>query len=115
MSIKVGEIGKDLYVGTSFDMNAAPFTSLALNFISPDGTVTFTRTSAANNITAPNVTSPALPNVGNLPANTYMLYKTQAVDFAVDGNWTVSTQYEDATSLFYGDTTILVIEPNGQA
>ena len=110
MTIKVGEVGKSLYVGTTFDMNAAPFTVLELKFTSPDGTITFSRTDSGDGITAPAVDSPALPNVGVLPANTYMLYLTQAGDFTVDGDWQVCAEYQDAApSIFFGDDTVLTI------
>lgn len=109
MTIKVGEVGKSLYVGTGFDLNAAPFTQIALKFTSPDGVTTFTRTDA-DGITAPAVDSPALDNTGVLPANTYMLYLTQAIDFAVSGDWQVCAEYQDAVpSIFFGDDTTLTI------
>jgi len=111
MTIKVGEIGKSLYVGTTFDMNAAPFTVITLRFTSPDGLTGFTRDSTSDGITAPAVASPALVGTGILPANTYALYLTQATDFAVSGNWSVCLQYEDAApSLFSGDDAVLTIE-----
>lgn len=111
MSIKVGEIGKSLYVGTTFDLNAAPFTALKLKFTSPDGNTTFERDDTTDGITAPAVDSPAQDNVGVLPANTYMLYKTQANDFAVAGNWKVCAEYQDAApSLFFGDDATIVVE-----
>lgn len=111
MSIKVGEIGKSLYVGTTFDLNAAPFTVLKLKFTSPDGNTTFERDNTSDGITAPAVDSPSLDNVGVLPANTYMLYKTQEADFAVDGDWKVCAEYQDAVpSKFFGDDTVVTIE-----
>jgi len=111
MTIKIGEVGKSLYVGTSFDLNDAPFTVLKLKFTSPDGTITFERTDTVDGITAPAVDSPSLPNVGVLPANTYMLYLTQAADFTVAGDWTVCSEYQDAApSLFFGDDTTLTVE-----
>ncbi len=110
MSVKVGEVGKSIYVGTTFDLNAAPFTELTLNFTSPDGTITFSRTTA-DGITAPAVDSPALETTGVLPANTYALYLTQASDFTVAGNWNICLTYEDALpSLFYGDDAVLPVE-----
>jgi len=46
-----------------------------------------------------------------LPANTYMLYLTQAADFTVAGDWTVCSEYQDAApSLFFGDDTTLTVE-----
>ena len=103
MTIKAGEVGKTIYVGTTFDVNAAPFTVISLTFTAPDGTTTFTRTDPL--VAAPAVDSPALPNVGVLPANTYLTYLTQASDF-IAGDWTVCSGYEDAVpSLFIGDET----------
>lgn len=115
MSIKVGEVGKSLYVGTTFDVNAAPFSELTLNFVSPDGSITFSRTTA-DGITAPAVASPALDSTGVLPANTYLLYLTQASDFITSGEWTVQAQYEDsAPSLFLGCVATLTILPAGDS
>jgi len=111
MTIKVGEIGKSLYVGTSLDLNAEPFTLLKLKFTSPDGNTTFERDSDSDGITAPAVDSPSLDNVGVLSANTYMLYKTQELDFTVAGDWTVCAEYQDAVpSKFFGDDSVLTIE-----
>lgn len=110
MSIKVGEIGRDIYVGTSFDLSAN--TELTIKFTSPSGTIIVTKTSA-DGVTAPAVDSPALPGVGVFPANTYMLYTTQAGDFDSGGvgDWTVCTVYDDATpKKYFGDDTTLTIE-----
>ena len=113
MSVKIGEIGKGIYLGTGsdLDLNDAPFTALAIKFTSPDGIVTFTRTNP--DVTAPAVDSPSLENVGILPANNYMLYLTQDGDFDLGGagEWTVCTEYEDAApSKFMGDDTTITIE-----
>lgn len=111
MSIKVGEVGKSLYVGTTFNLNDAPYTLLKLKFTSPDKTISFTRDSDSDGIIAPTINSPALDNVGILPANTYMLYKTQEADFTIHGDWTVCCEYQDAApSKFFGDDTIITIE-----
>lgn len=113
MSVKETEVGKSVYVGTAFNLNTAPFTVLKLNFTNPDGVTKFSRTDSADGITAPAVASPSLPNVGVLPANTYMLYKTQAADFPLGsaGDWKLCSEYEDAApSKFFGDDTVLTVE-----
>lgn len=107
MTIRPGEIGKELYVGTGFDLSSN--TELTLNFKLTDRNISFSRNSA-DGVTAPGIDSPDLPDVGILPANTYMLYITQANDFAFRGAWCVNAQYEDATSvLFIGDNATLTV------
>lgn len=109
MAIKIGEIGKTIFVGTTFDMNAVPFTLITLKFTAPTGGTSFVRTTPT--VTVPNVDSPNLANVGVLPANTYASYLTDGVDFDVVGDWAVCLQYEDAVpSLFSGDDTTVTVE-----
>jgi hypothetical protein len=119
VSIKVGEIGRDLYVGTSFDLSSN--TELIINFTSPDGSVSFSK-AKADGVTAPAVDSPALPSSGDfsggvLPANTYMMYTTDGTEFVDGGHggWEICTTYQDATpKRFYGDdTTLLIAEACG--
>lgn len=114
--IKNGEVGRDLYVGTTFDLSSN--TELTIRFTSPDGTIKFDKTTA-DGITAPASPSPALPESGDfsggiLPANTYMLYTTDGTEFTLggDGNWNICTNYQDGTpKSFDGDDTTLVISP----
>jgi hypothetical protein len=106
MTVRVGEIGAEINVGTTLDLSAN--TELRLKFTSPDGSIEFERTNP--DVTAPGVDSPSLPNVGILPANTYMAYATDASDFAVAGDWTVCAVYADATpKLRFGQKTILSV------
>lgn len=108
MTVRIGEIGKLVYVGTSFDMSSN--TALEINFKSPDGTIEFTRTSASDGITAPATPSPSLPNIGILPANEYLLYETQALDFASSGDWCLNGVYiEGSTKLYVGDNGTLTV------
>lgn len=114
MSIKVGDIGRPIYVATNYDLSSN--TALTLKFTAPNGEV-FTRTNP--DVTAPGIDSPALPpnednsfSGGVLPANTYMLYSSQAGDFdsGGSGTWTVCGSYTDATPKFYqGDDGALFI------
>jgi hypothetical protein len=107
MSVKIGEIGKLIYVGTGFDMSAN--TELGIKFVSPDETIEFTRLSA-DGVTAPAVPSPSLPTIGILAANEYLLYSTQALDFAVAGDWCVNAEYtEGATKFYIGDNGTLTV------
>lgn len=100
MTIRQGEIGKEIYVGTGFDMSSN--TLLELKFVSPDGTVTFTRNSTTDGITAPATPSPDIPGVGILAANEYMLYESQADDFAHEsGDWCVEARYTEGSTKYY--------------
>lgn len=104
MSIKVGEIGKKLYVGAQFDLSGN--TSLEYEVTNPSGA-----TKTLMGVTAPAVDSPNIPDVGVFPANTYGDYTVQDGDFDVAGTWKIRIVYKDATpKLFYGDCADLVIE-----
>ena len=119
MSIKVGDIGRPIYVPTSFDLSSN--TELEIKFTSPDGQTKFSKTKTSDGVTAPAVPSPALPADtetgfpgGVFAANTYMLYTTIAGDFDTggDGLWSVCANYTDATPKFYqGDDGLLSIDP----
>jgi len=113
MTIRDGEIGRDYFVSTTFDLSA--FTELTIRFTSPDGTISFSKTTA-DGVSAPAVPSPAIPDLGILPASTYMKYTTDGTEFIAGGtpggkgDWTVCTEYQDATpKLFYGDDTTLIV------
>lgn len=107
MTVKIGEVGKKIYIGTGFDMSNN--TELGIKFVSPDGSIVFTRLSV-DGVTAPAVPSPSLPTIGILLANEYLLYSTQALDFTVIGDWCVNAEYtEGATKFFIGDNGILAI------
>ena len=107
MSVKIGEIGKQIFVGTGFDMSNN--TELGIKFVSPDESIEFTRLSA-DGVTAPGVPSPDLPNIGVLAANEYLLYETQALDFTVAGDWCINAEYTEGTTKFFiGDNGTLTI------
>lgn len=104
MTIKVGEVGKLFNYGTFFDLSAS--TALDLKFTDPSGNVTV--------ISNPRVTAPATPvtdpDVGTLPASTYMQFTTLSTDFTTPGTWTVCGTYTDATpKIFYGDDATFTI------
>ena len=108
MSIKVGEVGRDLYIATDFDLSGN--TDLKIKFTSPDEATVVEVTNPA--VTAPAVPSPDLPLIGILAANTYMKYTTDGTEFTAggDGTWTVCVTYEDATpKKFFGDDGPLLI------
>jgi hypothetical protein len=107
MSIKVGDIGRPIYVPTNFDLSGS--TELEIKFTSPDGTVSFTK-NTSDGVTAPSSPSPDLPNDpetgfpgGVFPADTYMLYLNVAGDFDAGGAglWNVCTAYTDGTPKYY--------------
>jgi len=109
MSTKVGEIGRDIFIGTGFNLSAA--TELTIRFTNPDGTVKFDRDSS-DGVTAPPADSPDIPDIGVFIGNTYMKYTTVAADFDAGGpgDWVVCVNYQDATPKSYdGDDTILNI------
>lgn len=90
--INATEVGKIFRYATGFDMSAS--TALTLNFSHEDNVTSFSATT-------PDVTAPAVqvtdPDLGSLPANTYMEYITTGLDFTKAGDWTVCGIYEDAT------------------
>tara|TARA_R110000822_G_scaffold106533_1_gene234719 strand:- start:2414 stop:2746 length:333 start_codon:yes stop_codon:yes gene_type:complete len=106
MTIRIGEIGKSLYIATGFDLSGN--SELQINFTSPDGKTKFTRSNP--DVTAPATDSPSIPGIGVLPANTYLLYLTQADDFIVDGEWCNESVYIDLTpKKFIGSPGTLII------
>lgn len=106
MTIRIGDIGKTLYVGTGFDMSLN--SDLEIRFKSPAG-VEFTRTSS-DGITAPATPSPNLPDVGILAANEYLQYTTLAGDFTETGDYCVIGVYvEGALITYLGTPAILTI------
>ena len=113
MTLRVGEVGKKIYVGVDFNVNTAPFTEVTLYFSPPEDSdaVAFNRNSSSG-VTAPTTDSPDLGgDIGVLPANTYLVYVTQAGDFTHSGFWTVCAKYEDnAPSVLYGDETRLTVD-----
>jgi len=109
MTIKIGEIGKLIYINTTFDLSGN--TDVQVNFTSPDKLIKFTRSSP--DVTAPAVDSPSIPGIGVLPANTYMVYATQELDFTEVGNWCLQAVYIDSTPKKYiGDEGLITIEDN---
>ena len=107
MPIKATEVGKIFRYATGFDLSGA--ISIELKFHAPDGTI--------NTVTSPRLTAPAVevqdPDLGTLPASTYMEFITTAADFpdfpdVSDSRgyavWTVCGTYEDTTpKKFFGD------------
>lgn len=109
MTIRIGEIGKLIYINTTFNLSGN--TNLQINFTSPDKTIKFTRSSP--DVSAPNVDSPNIPGIGVLSANTYLLYPTKELDFEQVGNWCVQAVYIDATPKKYiGNEGLITIEDN---
>lgn len=111
MSIKIGEIGREYYISTAFDLSS--FSELAIKFTSPSGE-SFEKLTA-DGVSAPSAPSPALPAGGGfaggvMPADTYILYITDGTEFDEAGDWTVCVRYEDATpKKFFGDDAVLTI------
>lgn len=92
MSITTTGFGKTLRVPTTFDLNAAPFTTITIKFTSPSGNNDFERSNPF--VTAPAMDSP-VTELGILQANTYMQYITQEFDFPEEGGWGLCAIYED--------------------
>lgn len=105
MSIKVGDVGKSLYI-SSGQYNLSGNTSLSLETKKPDNTAGPTLTG----LTAPNTNSPDIPGSGIFNANLYGLYKTTGNDFTVAGDWQVRLVYQDGTpKKFHGDWAKLTV------
>lgn len=105
MTIRVGDIGKDVVLFTKIDMSAS--TALTMVFTKPDGTK-LTKTN-------PDVTAPASPLVdpilGTLPANEYLSYTLVSSDIDQTGLWTVCGTYADSipTHLSSASNTFTVL------
>jgi hypothetical protein len=115
MSIQLGDIGRPIYIATTFDLSGN--TELEAKFSLND--VSFTKTKTADGVSAPAIDSPVLPgnpatgfDGGVLPANTYMLYTTVAGDFAEGGAglWTTCAAYTDGTPKYYQAKTKGLLE-----
>lgn len=105
MSIKVGDVGKSLYV-SSGQYNLSGNTSLTIETKKPDNTTGPTLTG----VTAPATNSPDIPGSGVFSANLYGLYKTSGADFDVAGDWQIRLVYQDATpKKFHGEFATLTI------
>ena len=99
MTIKATEVGKIFRYATGFDMSGS--TALSLKFTHSDNVTTFTATNPA--VTAPAVIAND-PDLGSIPASTYMQYTTTGTDFTKAGTWTVCGIYTDGTpKVFIGD------------
>lgn len=106
MTIKATEVGRDVYVATTFDLSGN--TELGLKFTSPSGIETDI---LSTRITAPATASPSTPEEGIMPASTYMTFSTLATDFTEAGTWTVCATYIDATpKTYYGDPSTFTVE-----
>ena len=105
MPINATEVGKIFRYATGFDMSSN--TALSLKFTHSDSVTTFTATNPA-------VTAPAIqvddPDLGILPANTYMEYNTTGTDFTKGGDWSVCGTYEDGTpKKFFGTGAVFAV------
>jgi hypothetical protein len=79
-----------------------------LKFTSPTGVELLLDSSARVSAPAVDVTD---PDLGTLPANTYMQITTEATDFTEVGEWTVCGTYTDATpKVFFGDKATFTID-----
>ena len=82
-------------------------TGLSLKFVHSDTVTTFTATNPA--VTAP-ATPVNDPDLGTLPASTYMEYVTTGVDFTIGGDWTVCGTYTvNTTERFYGEDAVFTV------
>ena len=104
MAIKAGEVGKIFRYATYFNLAAA--TDLEIKITGPGGEVIVptARVATLNQ----NVSD---PDLGELTANTYMLFETIVTDFPVSGTYTVCGRYTDDTpKIFYGDIATVIVE-----
>lgn len=109
MSLKVGESGKSINVGTSFDMSAN--TELTLTFILPNGT-TVTKTKTGGQVVL-GVAPIVDPDIGALAANQYVTYVVEIGFLSLAGTWEVYCTYTNAavtpTDVFIGDCAAFVV------
>jgi len=106
MTIKATEVGREIFIGTSFNLSAE--TALKVKLTDPNGVQTEI---TDPRVTAPAVPSPDTPEQGVLAANTYMTFTTLATDFPIPGVWTVCVVYTDATPKeFHGSDTTFTVD-----
>ena len=89
-TMNVGEFGKYIYANTNYDMSG--FTALTMTITRKDGTI-ITRTNPAVSISASAYVS---ADLGTFTANQYMIYKVQAGDLTVPGEYLVRLKYNDS-------------------
>lgn len=110
MSLKTGESGKNLNVGTGFDMSSN--TELTLTFTPPDGViVTKTKTGGQVVLGVAPITD---PDVGALAANEYVVYTIEPGFLSQAGTWSVYCTYTNTTptpdDVFIGDCAKFTVE-----
>ena len=104
MPVKVGEIGKRIFVsnGGSFDMSG--FTDLVINLTSPS--------TAKSSVSSPRVVLGVVDQstpLGDFLANTYVYFDTEEPDFNIHGDWTGCLNYQDASRDYDFDDFVLPI------
>lgn len=104
MAIKVGEAGKTIVIGTSYDMSSK--TSLTVTILDPSGNTT---TVADGSITLNSGTYDA-GSLGTFAANESLQFDTTAGMFDEAGTWSAYVTYVDAGKTLYSDTFTLTIE-----
>ena len=108
MTIKVTEKGQPFRISTGFDMSGN--TALSITITRPDGS-TFERT----DLTTPAVTAPAValtnnPELGSIPASTYLEYITDGTEFDVSGaNWKACGVFTSASLLLEANEVTFTI------
>jgi len=93
MSFTINEVGKDHNVNGAFDMTN--FTELTLNYILPDGTAIAKTTADGVVLGSVTITD---PDVGQMLANEYVIYNTEAGFLSQAGTWQVSLQYDNSAT-----------------
>ena len=104
MGLKVGEAGKTIVVGTSYDMSSK--TSLAVTILDPGANES---TVADGDITLNTGTYNA-GTLGTFAANESLQFDTTALMFDEAGTWSLYVTYVDATKTLISDTFTLTIE-----
>lgn len=105
MAIKVGEGGKTVVIGTSYDMSSK--TSLGVTIIAPTGGTD--STVADGDITLNSGTYDA-GTLGTFAANESLQFDTTTSMFDVAGTWSLYVTYVDSGKTLYSDTFTLTIE-----
>ena len=108
MTLHVGEIGKTIIHGTSYDMSSS--TDLEMYLVQPDGT---TVTVLNARLTAPASPYAAGGDIGTLAASTYFSFTSVALDFPVAGEYTIYGKYTDSTHTFYSEPDTITVHAVG--
>lgn len=105
MGLKVGEGGKAVVIGTSYDMSSK--TSLTVNLVAPTGG---TDSTVADGSITLNTGTYDAGTLGTFAANESLQFDTTTSMFDIAGSWSAYVTYVDSGKTLYSDTFTLTIE-----